>query len=56
VEHLENLAAIILDFQDGVLIIPTVIVAPVAFLSILLLPEGLGDLLARANAPPEPSA
>ena len=45
--------AIRLDSQNGVLIILTVIFAHVAFLAVVLPPEGLGDPLTPANVRPE---
>jgi len=48
--------AISLDSQDGVPIITTVTFAPVAFLVVVFLSDGLGALLARANVRPESRA
>jgi hypothetical protein len=48
--------AISLDSQDGVAIITTVTFAHVAFLVVVFLSDGLGALLARANARPESRA
>jgi hypothetical protein len=55
VEILSQAPQTSLDSQNGVLIILTVILAHVASLVVVFLPDGLGDL-GRANARPESRA